>query len=60
MEPNADLTLGYKPLMPSYAGVLDPGETAALVEYIKSLRAPEDPGVVLPKLEESAEAGVTP
>jgi cytochrome c oxidase subunit 2 len=48
MEPNSDITLGFKPVMPLYAGVIDAAETAALVEYIKSLRSPVDPGVVLP------------
>ena len=38
MEPNADIVAGYKSVMPSYLGVIDPAETAALVAYIRSLR----------------------
>jgi cytochrome c oxidase subunit 2 len=58
IEPNADVVLGYKPVMPVYFGLLDPAETASLVEYIKSLRdhaqttpgtIPEPSGIRLPK-----------
>ena len=50
MDPNADIVSGYQPVMPTYAGVLEQAETAALVEYIESLREPADPGVVLPRV----------
>ncbi len=39
MDPNAKIHLGYPPLMPSYIGRLDAGETAAIVELIRSLRS---------------------
>jgi cytochrome c oxidase subunit 2 len=51
MEPNADVVAGFKPVMPSYVGVLTPGEVGALVELIRSLRdAPLAPSVALPRL----------
>ncbi len=50
MDPNADIVSGYQPVMPTYAGTLDASETAALVEYIESLREPQDPGVALPEV----------
>jgi cytochrome c oxidase subunit 2 len=55
MEPRADVVVGYNPVMPSYHALLTEPETAALVEYIKSLRdVPTEPGVVLPKVETRA------
>ena len=41
MDPERKLRRGYAPIMPSYLGLLDAGEVAALVEYIKAL--PADP-----------------
>lgn len=38
MDPNLKLVAGFMPVMPSYLGQLDTPETAAIVEYIKSLR----------------------
>jgi cytochrome c oxidase subunit II len=38
MDPGARITLGFPPVMPSYQGLLSAGETAAIVEYIRSLR----------------------
>ncbi len=38
MDPNAQIHLGYQPVMPSYFGVLPATEAAAIVAYIKSLR----------------------
>jgi cytochrome c oxidase subunit 2 len=38
VDPFAKLVAGYQPVMPTYQGKLSPAETAALVEYIKSLR----------------------
>lgn len=69
MEPGADVVLGFKNVMPAYQGTLDPGETAALVELIKSLR--DGPaafsGVELPALTftpkeftASSDAGASP
>lgn len=38
MDPNAELAAGFLPVMPSYQGALTPAETAAILEYIRSLR----------------------
>jgi cytochrome c oxidase subunit 2 len=51
MEPHADVVEGFTPVMPTYHGVLEEPETAALVELIKSLRdGHPEPSVVLPKV----------
>jgi cytochrome c oxidase subunit 2 len=42
MDPNARQLAGYKLVMPSYIGKLQATETAAIVEYIKSLRSSID------------------
>lgn len=64
MEPTRDVVDGYREVMPSYQGVLSAGETAALVELIRSLRdGPRAPsGVPLPTLEVTvvADGGVRP
>jgi cytochrome c oxidase subunit 2 len=39
MDPLEHVRAGYRPVMPSYQGLLDPAETAALLELIRSLRA---------------------
>jgi cytochrome c oxidase subunit 2 len=41
MDPGAKLAAGFQPVMPSYQGLLDPEETAALLELIRSLRSVE-------------------
>jgi cytochrome c oxidase subunit 2 len=41
MDPTAKLVAGYGPVMPTYMGKLAAPETAAIVEYIKSLRDPQ-------------------
>jgi cytochrome c oxidase subunit 2 len=38
MEPRADLVKGFTPVMPTYQGVVEQADVAALVEFIKSLR----------------------
>jgi cytochrome c oxidase subunit 2 len=38
MDPLARIHAGYQPVMPSYLGLLRPGETAAIVELIKSIK----------------------
>ncbi|CAN5620359.1 cytochrome c oxidase subunit II [soil metagenome] len=38
MDPNAKLAAGFAAVMPSYQGLLAPEDTAALLEYIRSLR----------------------
>lgn len=42
MDPAAKVVAGFNPVMPTFHGRLSPGEVAALVEFIKSLR-PERP-----------------
>lgn len=37
MDPNLKVVSGFQPVMPSFLGQLDAPETAAIVEYIKSL-----------------------
>jgi cytochrome c oxidase subunit 2 len=43
MDPMARVHAGFAPIMPSYMGLLSVPETAALVAYIKDLRAPSAP-----------------
>lgn len=38
MEPNADVVAGFPAGMPTYQGVLDPTETAALLELLRGLK----------------------
>lgn len=38
MDPLAHLAEGYEPVMPPYQGLLRPGDTAAIVEFIRALR----------------------
>ncbi len=42
MQPAADLVAGFQNLMPSFQGYLQPGEIAAIVEYIRSIAGPSD------------------
>lgn len=42
MDPLAHVVAGFSPVMPTYQGKLEPAEVGALVELIKSLRAPLD------------------
>lgn len=39
-DPRAKIVKGYKPVMPTYKGRLTAPDSAALVEFIKSLRSP--------------------
>jgi cytochrome c oxidase subunit 2 len=49
MDPQARIHRGYLAVMPSYLGKLGAPETAAIVEYIKSLReVPAQPGARTP------------
>jgi len=46
MDPLAQIHRGYQPVMPSYKGLLQPAEVAALLELMKALREgrqPQDP-----------------
>ncbi|HTE55184.1 MAG TPA: cytochrome c oxidase subunit II [Kofleriaceae bacterium] len=38
MDPRAKVHLGFKPVMPSYQGIIDAPQIGALVHYIRSLR----------------------
>lgn len=62
MEPSKEVVAGYRDMMPSYQGVLSAGETAALVELIRSLRngPTEKSGVALPRLEVTTTDGGAP
>jgi cytochrome c oxidase subunit 2 len=49
MDPTAKIVASYSPTMPTYLGTLDSAETAAIVEYIRSLQdGPIAPSVKLP------------
>jgi cytochrome c oxidase subunit 2 len=51
MDPQADIVAGYKAVMPTYRGVLQEPEVAALVEFIRSIRGPPPPpSFVLPRV----------
>jgi cytochrome c oxidase subunit 2 len=51
MEPQVEIVAGYKPVMPTYRGVLQEPEVAALVEFIRSIHGPPPaPSIVLPKV----------
>ncbi len=51
MEPGVEVVASYKPVMPTYRGILEQPEVAALVEFIKSLESkPLSPSVTLPKV----------
>ncbi len=60
MDPMAKIHAGYRAVMPSYHGLMKPGETAAIVELIKSLKQvaakPATPMPVdsVPRLEQAA------
>jgi cytochrome c oxidase subunit 2 len=61
MDPAARIVAGYPPVMPTYLGSLDSAETAAIVEYIRSLQAgPIAPTVQLPALTQSPSSGSEP
>lgn len=51
MDPQVDVVAGYRPIMPSYRGILAEPEVAALVELIQSLRTdPFAPSITLPRV----------
>ncbi len=50
MDPNAELVQGFAPIMPSYLGILRPGEVGALLELIKSLEGPPETPPLIPPL----------
>ena len=55
IEPHADVVAGFKPVMPTYRGVLPEPEVAALIELMESLKdRPIAPSVKLPTVQVSA------
>ena len=57
MDPAADVTAGFDPVMPTFRGVIDAPDVAALVEYIKSLRTPVAPLATLPAVRPVTDSG---
>jgi len=59
MEPMADVVRGYRPVMPTYLGQLQPAEVGALLELIRSLREPlpTPPGIGYPQLPTNPQDG---
>lgn len=49
MDPLAKIVRGFQPVMPSYHGILRPGETAAILALMKSIERP--PAFRVPKVE---------
>ncbi|HEX3772983.1 MAG TPA: cytochrome c oxidase subunit II [Polyangiaceae bacterium] len=61
MDPAARVVAGYSPVMPTYLGTLDAAETAAIVEYIRSLQdGPITPSVKLPAVQVPLAASARP
>jgi cytochrome c oxidase subunit 2 len=51
MDPMAKIVRGYRPVMPTYQGRVDPGQVAAILEYIRALSQPGPaPGETPPEL----------
>jgi cytochrome c oxidase subunit 2 len=49
MDPSADVVEGYQPVMPTFRGILEQPEVAALLELMKSLRDVQvTPAIALP------------
>jgi cytochrome c oxidase subunit II len=46
--PESQVVAGYRPVMPSFQGILDEGEVLQLIDYVKSLGAPQQPGQPAP------------
>lgn len=44
MDPMVQVRAGFKPVMPTYQGLISSGEVGAIVEYIRSLQKPPPPG----------------
>lgn len=52
MDPASQVVKGFRPVMPTFLGTLKQADTAAIVEFIKSLRFERGtPAVSLPKVE---------
>jgi cytochrome c oxidase subunit 2 len=51
MDPQAQIVRGYKPVMPTYFGVLEATEVASLVEFMKSIAdVTATPAITLPRV----------
>jgi cytochrome c oxidase subunit 2 len=51
MDPQVEIVAGFQPVMPTYRGILEQPEVAALVELIRSLQdAPVAPVITLPRV----------
>ena len=48
MDPSAVIAAGFQPVMPSYQGLLTPADTAAILEFIRSLRDVHPTAIVPP------------
>jgi cytochrome c oxidase subunit 2 len=46
--PQSQVVAGYRPVMPSFQGILDEGQVQQLIDYVKSLGAPQQPGQPAP------------
>lgn len=61
MDPKADVVRGFRPVMPTYLGILAQPDAGAIVEYIKSLaNEPQSARVTLPRVDVSSDAGMAP
>jgi len=52
MDPQKRIVKGYGPIMPSFRGQIAASQTAAIIEYIRSLST-EDPGLTPPAVDPS-------
>jgi cytochrome c oxidase subunit II len=41
LQPSAKVVAGYQPIMPTFQGIVTEEQLLQLVEYVKSLKAPE-------------------
>jgi cytochrome c oxidase subunit 2 len=48
MDPALQIVNSFKPVMPSYQGLITPADTAAIIEFMKTLRDARQPRVVAP------------
>jgi cytochrome c oxidase subunit 2 len=48
MDPALQIVHSFKPVMPSYQGLITPADTAAIIEFMKTLRDARQPRVVAP------------
>lgn len=60
MDPEARIVAGYPPVMPSYQGEISAPETAAIIEYMKTLTGSAPPDSISPLPAGAAATGVRP